>query len=169
MNGFLAGISGFAAAAASIIGLGLALWSIRKMNAKLESFEELGASMGQLLRYEESEEGEVMLDTRLVKIIDALGSRVASSMKMSILGQRSGDARLEKGLKAAMTKDIVEREMPLLKLVSDFLGYNTKEYIEQNPDAILQLGQILAPYAQRFMGKPQFNSTKKDGGVFSLG
>lgn len=92
-----------------------------------------------------------MIDARLTKMIDAFSSGVAKSLKMSVLGSLSGPARIEKGLKAAMTQDVVDEKMPLIGLIGDFLGINTKKYIAKHPDAIGQLGQLAAPYIQKFM------------------
>ena len=98
-----------------------------------------------MLRYEEDEEGNPLLDARVVKIIEALGSSLAKSLKFSLLGSISGQARLEKGLKGALAQDIVEQNMPILNLVGDFLGINTKKYIAKHPEAFLQLMQQFAP------------------------
>jgi len=107
-------------------------------------------SVGALLRYEEDENGNPMLDARLVKVIEALGSSVAKSLKFSLLGSISGQARLEKGLKGALAQDIVEQNMPILNLVGDFLGINTKKYIAKHPEAFLQLMQQFAPMLMKF-------------------
>ena len=91
-----------------------------------------------------------MLDARVVKFIEALGSSVAKSLKFSLLGSISGQARLEKGLKGALAQDIVEQNMPILNLVGDFLGINTKKYIAKHPEAFLQLMQQFAPMLMKF-------------------
>jgi len=91
-----------------------------------------------------------MLDARIVKGIEALGSTIAKSLKFSLLGSISGQARLEKGLKGALAQDIVEQNMPILNLVGDFLGINTKKYIAKHPEAFLQLMQQFAPMLMKF-------------------
>jgi len=103
-----------------------------------------------LLRYEEDEEGNPLLDARVVKIIEALGSSLAKSLKFSLLGTISGQARLEKGLKGAIAQDIIEQKLPILNLIGDFLGINTKRYIAKHPEAAMQLFQQFAPMLMKF-------------------
>jgi len=122
------------------------LWT----NKRFQKFERLADSAAELLRYEEDEQGNPMLDARLVKIIEALGSSVAKSLKFSLLGSISGQARLEKGLKGALAQDIVEQNMPILNLIGDFLGINTKKYIAKHPEAFLQLLQQFGPMLMKF-------------------
>ena len=112
---------------------------------RFRKFDSILDSVGALLRYEEDENGNPMLDARVVKAIEALGSTIAKSLKFSLLGSISGQARLEKGLKGALAQDIVEQNMPILNLVGDFLGINTKKYIAKHPEAFLQLMQQFAP------------------------
>ena len=117
------------------------LWT----NKRFQRFERLADSVSDLLRYEEDEEGNPLLDARLVKVIEALGSSLAKSLKFSLLGSLSGQARLEKGLKAAITQDIIDQNMPILNLIGDFLGINTKQYIAKHPEAFIQLMQHFGP------------------------
>jgi len=114
-------------------------------NKRFQRFENLADSVSDLLRYEEDEQGNPMLDARLVKVIEALGSSLAKSLKFSLLGTISGQARLEKGLKGAIAQDIIEQNLPILNLIGDFLGFNTKKYIAKHPEAALQLFQQFAP------------------------
>ena len=141
----LAVLTGFLATLASLCGLFFAIYTVRQMKNKLESFEETASSVGQFFRFEQNEEGEVMLDTRMVGMIKALSSSLATSLKMSMLGSLSGPARLDKGLKGAIAQDVVEEKMPMLNLIGDFLGINTKKYIGKHPEAMLQLYQQFAP------------------------
>jgi len=117
---------------------------------RFRKYDDLASSVSQLFRYEEDEEGNPMLDARLVKIIEALGSTIAKSLKFSVLGSISGQARLEKGLKSAMTQDLIDNQMPILNLIGDFLGVNTKKYIAKHPEAFLQLMQHFAPAFLKF-------------------
>lgn len=145
----LAVLGSFLATCGSLAGLFFAVYTVRKMNSKLEVFEELADSVGSLFRYEEDSEGKPMIDARLNKIIgtfsSALSSDMAQSLKMSLLGSLSGPARLDKGLKGAMAQDIVEEKMPMVNLIGDFLGFNTKKYIGKHPEAMMQLGSMIAP------------------------
>ena len=141
----LAVLGSFLATCGSLAGLFFAVYTVRKMNSKLEVFEEIAASVGSLFRYEEDSEGKPLIDARLGKIISSFSSGIAQSLKMSLLGSLSGPARLDKGLKGAMAQDIVEEKMPMVNLIGDFLGFNTKKYIGKHPEAMMQLGSMLAP------------------------
>lgn len=136
----------------------LSLVMVWRLERKISFFEDLGVSIGQLFRYETQKDDEgneqVMMDPRLLGIVDALGSRVAKSLKMSFLGQLSGNSRLQKGLKGAITQDFVEKKAPILNLVGDVLGFNTADYITDHPDAIMQL----LPMLGKFMGNSGHNS-----------
>ena len=35
--------------------------------------------------------------------------------------------------------------MPMVNLIGDFLGFNTKKYIGKHPEAMMQLGSMIAP------------------------
>ena len=132
-------------------------------NRKLKKFESLADSVGQLFRYEEDENGNPLLDARLVKVLEALGSSLAKSMKFSFLGSLSGQARLEKGLKSALTQDLIDNQMPILNLLGDFLGINTKKYIAKHPEAFMQLAQQFFPMIM----KQKFNQAPNSelGGI----
>lgn len=142
----LAVLGSFLATCGSLAGLFFAIYTVRKMNSKLELFEELANSVGSLFRYEEDSEGKPMIDARLSKIIGTFSSGIAQSLKMSMLGSLSGPARLDKGLKGAMALDVVEEKMPLINLVGDFMGINTKKYIAKHPEALAQLVGMAGPY-----------------------
>lgn len=116
------------------------------MNKKLSKFEGLADSAGALLRYEESEDGEPMIDARLGKMITFGAATMAKSLKMSLLGGLSGQARLEKGLKGAIAQDVVDNKMPIINLIGDFMGINTKQYIAKHPEALAQVMQMAGPY-----------------------
>ena len=138
-------ISGLLATFASLSGLLFAILTVRKMNKKLETFEELGQSVGQIFRYEEDEEGQPLLDARIGKLISVFSSSMAKSLKMSVLGSLSGPARLEKGLKGAIASDVVEKQMPIINLIGDVMGINTQKYVSKHPDALMQLVGKFAP------------------------
>ena len=138
-------ISGLLATFSALAGLLFAILTVRKMNKKLETFEELGQNVGQLFRYEEDEEGQPLLDARIGKMITLFSSSVAKSLKMSMLGSLSGPARLEKGLKGAIASDVVQKQMPILGLIGDVMGINTQKYVSKHPDALMQLAARFAP------------------------
>ena len=158
----LAVLGGLLATFTSLAGLLFAVLTVRSMNNKLGKFEDLADSVGSFLRYEEDEEGKPLIDARLQKILTVGSSALAQSLKMSLLGSLSGPARLEKGLKGAIAQDIVEEKMPMVNLIGDFLGFNTKKYIGKHPEAMMQLGQMLAPMLGKIkLGQPN------DGGSAS--
>lgn len=123
----------------------ISIYLVFSTKRQLKKFESLADSVGQLFRYEEDEDGQPLLDARLVKILEALGSSLSKSLKFSFLGSLSGQARLEKGLKSAMTQDLIDNQMPILNLIGDFLGINTKKYIAKHPEAFMQLAQQFLP------------------------
>lgn len=149
----LASVSGIIA---SVCSFALAIIVILNMNRKFRKYDSLVDTVSDLLRYEEDEEGNVLLDARLSGMMKGLSSSMAKSLKMSFLQGLSVDSKLEKGLKAAITTDAVNKKMPLLGLVGDFLGINTQEYITKHPDALMQL----APMLKGFMG----GGGQNDGG-----
>ena len=137
----------------------ISIYILLSTNRKLKKFESLADSVGQFFRYEEDENGNPLLDARLGKILEALGSSLAKSMKFSFLGSLSGQARLEKGLKSALTQDLVDNQMPILNLIGDFLGINTKKYIAKHPEAFMQLAQQFLPIIM----KQKFNQAPNNG------
>jgi len=105
-----------------------------------------------------NEGGEVMMDERLVMFVDAFGSRIAQSLKMGFLQNLGAQAKIEKGLAGALAQDVVEEKLPLLELAGDFLGFNTKKYIAEHPQALGQLAQLAGPYIGMLPG-----SKRNDG------
>jgi len=141
----------------------ISIYLVFSTKRQLKKFESLADSVGQLFRYEEDEDGNPLLDARLVKILEALGSSLSKSLKFSFLGSLSGQARLEKGLKSAITQDLIDNQMPILNLIGDFLGINTKKYIAKHPEAFMQLAQQFLPMIM----KSKFNQapTGELGGI----
>lgn len=112
------------------------------------------------------EEGQILIDERLGVLIDALGSRMVQSVKMAGLQALGATAKLDKGLKQAFTKDMIEDRIPLLGLASDvgeeIFGVNVKKYITKNPDALVQL--LGMPQVQGILGAlGQRNNGPKQG------
>ena len=124
-------------------------FSLRNMNRYNHTFDNLSNLIGK------DEQGNIVMDERIVAVIDAVGSRLFQSAKMSMLQGLSVNSKLEKGLKAAFTKDIIEEKLPLLDagagLLKEFTGYNVKQYIAKNPDALMQL--LNMPQVQGFLAK----------------
>jgi len=95
------------------------------------------------------EEGEIVIDERLGVLVKAIGSTFAQSAKMSLLQGLGAQAKLDKGLKEAISKDIIEEKFPLFDVgagfLEDFTGFNVKQYITKNPQAIPQLVKLAGP------------------------
>lgn len=131
---------------ASIISVSIAillsLWMVRQT----KQARALIPSLSDFIR--RGEDGETVIREDVAVVIDALGSRMAQHFKMSFLQGLGAQAKLEKGLKGALAQDIVEEKMPLLNLAGDILGFNTKEYISKNPQALGQLLQLAGPLLQ---------------------
>ena len=125
----------------------VSFFSLRNMNRYNSTFDSLKNLVGR------DEEGHLVMDERLVKVIDAVGSRMFQSAKMSMLQGLSVDAKLDKGLEEALAKDIIEDKLPLLDagagLLKEFTGYNVKKYIAKNPRALIQL--LGNPQVQGFL------------------
>jgi len=93
------------------------------------------------------------MDERLGALIQTVSSGMAKSIQMSVMGSLSGQARMEKGLKGAIAADIIEEKMPLVNMIGDFVGINTKKYITKHPDAMGQLASLAGPYLQQFLNQ----------------
>ena len=115
------------------------------MNRYNNTFDNLKNLIGK------DDEGNIVVDERIVHVVDLLGSRLMQSFKMSALQGLSVNSKLEKGLKGAFAKDIVDQKLPILNLLGDFMGYNVKQYVAKNPDALMQL--LSMPQVQGFLGK----------------
>jgi len=152
----LASVSGIIASICSFL---LAITIIVYTDRKFKKYDSLVENFAEFLRYEEDEEGNVLLDARLTGMIKALSSNMAKSLKMSLLQGLSVNSKLESGLKAAISTDAINKQMPILGLVGDFLGINTQEYITKHPDALMQL----APMLKGFIGGPRNDGSGKAG------
>lgn len=130
------------------------IWRLEKLESKIPSLDDY-------VQIDE-ETGEIQIEKRLNALMTGAGASMMKSLKMSFLGQLSGNARLEKGLKGAMAKDIIDNKMPLLSLVGDFLGYNVKQYVAKNPDALMQL--ISMPQVQGMLANVMGNNSQKSDG-----
>lgn len=134
---------------------GVSFYSIREIRRSRALITE---SLPSLDDFVFEENGQWVMDARLGKLIDAFGSRIATSLKMSLLQGLGAQSKITKGVKGAMAADIIENKMPILNLVGDVLGFNTKQYISKHPEAIAQL----MPYLQRFI--PNQNPQNNPGG-----
>ena len=119
--------------------------SLKNMNRYNRVFTNLSQYVSK------DEEGHIVMDERIVAVIDAVGSRLFQSAKMSALQGLSVDSKLEKGLKSAFAKDIIDQKLPIVNLLGDLMGYNVKQYVAKNPDALMQL--LAMPQVQGFLGR----------------
>jgi len=118
-----------------------AVWQMKKMQNRIPSFDDF---------ITKDSEGEIIVDERIVTIFKLLGSNIAQSIKMSFLQGLGANAKIEKGLQGAMALDVVENKMPVINLIGDFLGFNTKQYISKNPQAIGQILRMAGPLLKNF-------------------
>jgi len=125
---------------ALISSICLTLYAIREMKRAKASIPKLDDFVKR------DAEGQIIIRDDLLSLIDAFGSRIAKSLKMSMLQGLGAQAKIDKGLKGALAQDIVEKQMPLLELAGDVLGFNTKQYISKHPEALGQLLQLAGPY-----------------------
>jgi len=96
------------------------------------------------------------MDTRLQAIITGIGQTMMQSFKMSALQGLSVNSKLEKGLKGAFAADIIDNKLPILNMLGDFMGYNVKQYVSKNPDALMQL--LAMPQVQGMLGQVMGNN-----------
>ena len=137
------------AVASLLVVVFISFLSLRKMNR----FDRLIPNLDDIVRV--NEDGSIDMDNRLQAVISTIGQTMFQSLKMSMLQGLSVNSKLEKGLKGAMAKDIIEEKMPLLDagagILKEFTGFNVKQYIAKNPDALMQL--LGMPQVQGLIGQ----------------
>lgn len=89
------------------------------------------------------DQGTTKLDTWIGRAVDSLFAR----FQFSAMGQKSGEARLEKGLQNAMMSDVIDSQSPLLGIVMEQFP-QVKNYLLKHPNAIPQVLQMVAPLLQ---------------------
>lgn len=145
----------------SVLGLLLmgtvSLYSIREIRSSRALITE---SLPSLDDFVFEKDGQWVMDARLGKLIDAFGSRIATSLKRSFMQGLGAQSKIDKGIKGAMAQDVIENKMPLLNLVGNVLGINTKQYIGKHPEALVQL----MPLIQKFL-PGQASQNNPSGGM----
>ena len=134
--------------ATALSTIGVTIWgilNIRGVKKTIKTYQPLVETVQELLEYKLDEKGNPMIDARILAWAGAIGHSLMASLQGSILGQMSGKARMEKGLKGAMARDISEKQMPILGLIGEFLGVNTSKYVEKHPEAMMQLANQFLP------------------------
>jgi len=115
---------------------------------RADRLEQKAENFLQILDVQKNKEGDLVADDRLISLSKVVGSSVAESLKMTLLGQLSGQARIEGGLKKAMAMDILDNKFPILNLAGDLFGANVKKYVAKHPEAMMQIGQMAMPYIE---------------------
>lgn len=129
--------------------------SMQKRIPKLDDFFQI--------RKNDKGEEQVFVEPKLALILDSLGSRMFQSAKMSMFQGMGVQAKLDKGLKTAFAKDIVDKKIPILSIIGDFAGINVKQYIAKNPDAFLNL--LADPRVQKFANNFMQGQNKAQGSL----
>lgn len=142
---------------------GVSFYSIREIRRGRALLTD---SLPSLTDYvQQGEGGETIIREDLAMLIDAFGSRIAKSLKMSFLQGLGAQAKIDKGLKGAMASDVIENKMPIINLIGDVLGFNTKQYISKHPEALGQLAQIAGPYIGQLTGQGNNGSQNQGQGA----
>lgn len=141
---------------------GVSFYSIREIRRSRALITDSLPSLSDYVK--KGEEDEIIIREDLAVLIDAFGSRIAKSLKMSFLQGLGANAKIEKGLKGAMASDIIDNKMPIINLIGEVMGFNTKQYISKHPEAIGQLMQMAGPLLPGFM-KGQQNNPQDNGGT----
>lgn len=129
---------------------------IRESRRSLASIPDFLPSWSDFI---EKQGDTIVIDENLSLLLDAVGKKIASSLRYSFMQGLGAQSKIEKGLKGAMAQDAIDKKMPLLNLVGQFLGINTAEYIAKNPHALAQL----APIINSFMGGQKRNPPSNYG------
>ena len=146
----------------SVVSIGFALYGIHEIRNSKRMVQEIVPSLDDYIFQDDA--GEWHVEERLAKVFDLVGSRMAQSIRMSFLQGLGAQRKIEKGLKGALAKDIVEKKMPLLNLAGEFLGFNTQEYLGKHPEAIGQLLQLAGP----LLGQVQHGNPRSSQGGTAL-
>jgi len=139
------------------------LYAIRQMKNVQNSIP----SLDDFCEIRENEKGEptVFIEPRTALILDSLtkrfGQTIFQSSKMSGLQSLGASSKLEKGLKGAFAKDIIDQKVPWLSLLDHFAGINVKSYIAKNPDAALNL--LSNPSVQKIIANFQGKNSPGSG------
>lgn len=89
------------------------------------------------------EQGTTKIDTWIARAVDSLFAR----FQFSAMGQKSGQARVEKGLQKAMLNDVIDSTNPILGMAMEQFP-QVKEYLMKHPNAIPQVLNMIAPILQ---------------------
>ena len=131
---------------ALICAISTSLYAIREMKVSRALITE---KMPHLEDYiQKGKDGTITMREDIAMVIDAFGSRIAKSLKMSFLQGLGAQAKIDNGLKGAMMEGVVQNQMPILGLLGDIFGIPVEKYLRKHPEAIMQL----APMGAKLMG-----------------
>lgn len=97
----------------------------------------------------------------LALFIDTIADRFALRMRMGILGEKSGNKRLETALMKDAVGDIMNRESPLLAMALDEFFPSWKRRLAKNPQALPSILNL----AGQFLGNTGMLGTAWQGGT----
>lgn len=132
---------------------GVSFYSIREIRRSRALITESLPSFDDFVF---EKDGEWVMDARLGKLIDALGSRIAQSGKMSILQGLGADAKNVKAVDKAIGMDMMDASG--IGGILDILGLShVKQILIKNPRSMAIVGQRIAPFLQNMNlgGAPQ--------------
>lgn len=124
------------------------IYEMRKARSSIPSFDQFVWQEGE----------EWVIDARLGKLIEAVGSRMALSMRQSFFQAQGVEAKLTKNVDKAIGLDIMDTTG--IGGILDLLGMgNTKNMLAKNPRTLGLIVQRVAPLLQNvnFGGASQGN------------
>jgi len=122
---------------------------------KMRKYDSLAAKADALLDIQVKEDGEIVYPEALSVVGKAVGQGVSESIRMSFLGQASGDKRLDKSMFKAIANDMLDEHLPWLDMLQPVLGdaYNVRKFINKNPKGAIRLVQQFGPMIQQWLGQ----------------
>ena len=105
-----------------------------------------------------------MVDERLGKLIDALGSRMALSMRQSFFQSQGVDAKLRKSVDKAFATDLMDGSG--IGGILEIAGLeNVANILKKNPKTLNMILQRAGPLLQSFTGQKNNSGSKSSGGA----
>jgi hypothetical protein len=90
------------------------------------------------------DKGTTKIDTWIARAVDSLFAR----FQYSLMGQKSGEVRLEKGLQSAMLDDMINASNPLIGMIMEQFP-SVKSYLMKHPNALPQILSMIGPLLQQ--------------------
>ena len=97
---------------------------------------------------------------RMVPLFDLVQEKIEVAEKaiktgMSAMGQKSGQVRLDASVEGAVAKDMLNAQLPEAEFFLSLLSADTRELVEDNPEAVLRLAAKYFPAQLKGMGQAQ--------------